>query len=177
MESVFEAVDENNAFLVVDFLQANFDDFGIAGLNEAPRVLGFDGHFAMSAVNQDAQRDALGAAEVEQAVHGGTDGTTGVEDVIDEDQVHGINAERDVGGLQDGLGSNLRKVVAVQSDIEEAHGDFDAVDAAHGPGNALGERNTTAADTDESKIACAATLFHDLMGKALQSPIDLRGRH
>src|SRR5260370_16214216 len=135
---LINAVDEDDALFLVDFDKANFDDFRVAGLNGAANVLGFDRHFAMAAIDQYAKRDALGAAEVEEPVHGGADCATGIEDVVHQDEVHAVNAEGDVRRLQDGLGSNFGEIVEVKSDVQRADGNVDAVNAAHGSGDALG---------------------------------------
>ena len=82
------AVDENDALFVVNLAEAHFDDFGVAGLHGAADELGFNGHFAMAAVDEHAERNALGAAEIEKAVHGSANGAAGVKHVVDEDEVH-----------------------------------------------------------------------------------------
>jgi hypothetical protein len=172
-----DAVDQDYALFVVYFVEADFDDFAVGGLHGAADVLGFDRHFAVAAIDEDTERDALGATKIEETVHGGADGAAGVEDVVDEDQVHGVDAERNIRGLQDGLWSDFGEIVAIESDVERADGHFDAVDAAHGLRDALGQGHSAAANTDEGEIFCAATFFHDLMGEALQGAVNFRGGH
>jgi hypothetical protein len=48
-------VDENDAFFVIDFAETHFDDFRVAGLHGAAYELGFNGHFAMAAVDEHAE--------------------------------------------------------------------------------------------------------------------------
>src|SRR5579862_7782088 len=127
----------------------------------------------MAAVDQHTERDALGAAEVEEAVHGGADGAAGVQDVIDEDEVHLVDSEANVRGLQNGVSCNLREVIAVKSNVQSAYGDVDAVDAAHGLGDALGQRHAAAADTDQREMLGATAFLDDLMGEAAQGAVDL----
>ena len=166
------AVDENDALFIIDFAEADFDDFGVAGLNGAADELSFNGHFAMAAVDEYAERNALGAAEVEEAVHGGADGAAGVENVIDKDEVHAVDAKGNVGGLKNGLRRDFGEVVAIESDVEGADGDVDAVNAAHGLGNALGEGYATAADADQGKMLGAAAFLDNLMGQTPQGAVD-----
>jgi predicted AlkP superfamily pyrophosphatase or phosphodiesterase len=158
-------------------VKPDFDDFRIGGLHRAANVLGFDGHFAVATIDKDAKRDTLGAAEVEEAVHGGADGASGVEDIIDEDKVHGVHGESDVGGLQNGLRRNFGQVVAIEGDVEGTDGHFDAIDTAHGLRDAFGQRYTAATDADEREIFGAATFFDDLMSEALKGAIDFRSGH
>ena len=177
VERLVDAIDEDDALFVVNFPEANFDDFGVAGLNRAADELGFDRHFAMTAIDQDAQGDAAGAAEIEEAIHGCANGTPGVEDVVDEDEVHAINSEGDVRGLQDCLRRDFGEVVAVEGDVERADRDIDAINATHGPCDAFCEGHTTAANADERKVAGAATFFDDLMRKTLKGTVNFGSGH
>ena len=44
------AFDEHDAFFLVHFVQAHFDDFGVAGLHVPAHIAGLDGQLAVSAV-------------------------------------------------------------------------------------------------------------------------------
>jgi hypothetical protein len=158
-------------------VEPHFDNFGGAGLHAAADVLCFDGHFAMAALDKNAERYAPGASEVEKAVHGGADGAARVEDVVNEDQVHIIHAEGNVGRLQHGVGRDFGKVVAIESDVQSANGNVNAVDAAHGTRDTLGEGHAAAADTDERKVFGAARFLHDFVGQALKSTVNFGGGH
>jgi|SRR5208337_3831385 len=176
-ERLFDAVYEDYALFFVDFREADFDDFSGTGLDAAADVLGFDGHFTVAAIDEHAERDTLGAAKIEEAVHGGADGAAGVENVVHKDQIHAVDAKCNVGRLQDGLGSDIGEVVAIKSDVERADGDINAVNAAHGVGDALGQRHTAAADANESEAFGATAFLHDLVGQALQGPVDFGRGH
>src|SRR5216683_2152868 len=52
---LFYPVHKNYALLIINFAQPHFDDFAVAGLHHATRVLRFDGHFAVAAVDQHTQ--------------------------------------------------------------------------------------------------------------------------
>jgi hypothetical protein len=176
-ETLFYAVDHDDAFLIVNFAQADFDNFGVAGLDDAAYILGLNGHFAVAAVDQDAERNAARTAKVKKAVHGGADGTAGVEHIVNQDQIHAVDGEGDIGRLQDGLRRDFGKIVAVKRDIKGADGNFDAVNAAHGLSDALGKGDAAAADTDQGEMLGAAAFFNDFMGNALQSAVNFRGGH
>ena len=53
---------------MVDFLKLDFDDLVVSGLDHAAHVACFDGQLAVSAIDQDQQLNAGGAALVEQSV-------------------------------------------------------------------------------------------------------------
>jgi hypothetical protein len=174
---LLDTVDEHDALFAVDFAEPHFDDFRGTGLHVAADVLRFDRHFAMAALDKDTERDAPGAAEVEKAVHGGADGAAGVEDVVHEDEVHVVNAEGNIRRLQHGLGSDLGKVVAIKSDVQGADGNINAVDAAHGARDALGQGHAAAAYADKGEMFGAARFFHDFVGQALKRAVDFGGGH
>ena len=174
---LFDAIDEDDAFFIVDFLKTDLDDFGIAGLDGAANVLRFDGHFAVAAIDQDAERNALRTTEIKESIHGGADGASGIKNVIDEDEVHAVYAERDMGGLQNGLRGDLGQIIAIEGDVEGADGNIDAINATHGPCNALREGHAAATDSDEGEISSASAFFDNLVSKALQRAVNLRSRH
>jgi len=177
VEALLDAVDEDDALFFIDFDEADLDDFGVGGLNGSADVLCFDGHFAVAAIDEHAERDTLGAAEVEQAVHGCADGAPGVKDVINEDEVHTVHGEGDIRGLQHGLRRDLGEVVAIESDIESADGNVHSVDPTHGARDALGEGHAAAADADEGQALCTTAFLHNLVGKALQGAVDFSRGH
>src|SRR6516225_2857319 len=95
-----DAVDKDDALFLIDFDKSDLDDFRVAGLHRATDILCLDRHLAVAAVNQHTQRNTLGAPEVEQAVHGGANGAAGIENVVDQDEVHVVHAKINIGGLQ-----------------------------------------------------------------------------
>src|SRR5277367_6630243 len=155
------AVNEHDAFIAINFLQVNFHDFSVAGLDRVADERGFDGHFAMAAVNQHAEADALGAAQIEETVHGGANGAAGVEHVVHDHQIAIIHAEADFVRVHDRLRSYGRKIVAIQSDVNRADGDFHAGEIFDGFREAFGERNAAAADPDQCEVIGAASFFYD----------------
>jgi hypothetical protein len=175
--NLLDAVDKHDALFLVDLAEPHFDNFAGAGLHAAADVLCFDGHFAMAALDKNAERDAPGAPEVEKAVHGGADRAAGIEDVVNQDKIHIIHAEGNVGRLQHGVGGDLGKVVAIESDVESTYGNVNAVDAAHGARDALGKGHAAAADTDERKVFGTARFLHDFVGQALKSAVNFGGGH
>src|ERR1700674_1735244 len=175
--NLLHAIDQDDTLFLVDFAKADLNNFRVAGLNAAADVLGLDGHFTVAAFDQDAEGNALRPAEIKKAVHGGADGAAGIKDVIDQDEVHVIDAERNVRRAQNSLGRNLGKVVAIESYVEDAHGNIHAVDSAHGLGNPLRQRHAPPDDPDQRQVFRSAAFLHDFMGQSLQRAVDFRGRH
>jgi hypothetical protein len=78
----------------------------------------------MSAIDEDEELNAGGAAVIEEGIEGGAGGAAGVEDVVHEDDVFALDGEGDFGGVELGLGAYGREVVAIEVDVEDAYGDF-----------------------------------------------------
>ena len=96
--------DEDDLFVVVDFAEFDFDDFAAGGGDGAADELGFDGEFAVAAVDEDEELDALGAAVVEEGIEGGTDGASGVEDVVHKNDVAAGDVEAELALVDGGAG-------------------------------------------------------------------------
>src|SRR5882762_8375276 len=126
------AFDEHHALFPVNFIQANFYNFGVAGLHRTANESGLDRQFAMPSVNQHAQAHAFRAPEVEQTIHGGPNRSSGVKHMVDQDEILVVHWKRDVARLQDGVGSDFREVVTIQRDIQRSDGYIDTVNTAHG---------------------------------------------
>src|SRR5207245_2702719 len=109
-----DALNEHHALLAVHLGQADFDDFGVAGLHVPADEGGLDGQLAVAAVDQDAQPDALRPSQVEEAVHGRADGATRVEHGVGQDQIPNGHGKGDVAGLQHRMRSHFGKNVAIE---------------------------------------------------------------
>src|SRR5487761_911053 len=169
MESdLVDTVHNHDALFVVNFVQANFDNFGVGGFDGATDETGFDGQLTMAAVDEHAKTDAAGATEIEKAVHGGAHGASGIENVIDEEQVSIVDRKRNFARLDNGLRRDGGKIVAVESNVERAHRNFRLGRRADGFREALSERDTATANSDERQILCASRFFDDFMRQTFE---------
>ena len=75
------------------------------------------------------------------------------------------------------MGRDFREVVAIERDVQRADGNIDAIDAAHGLGDALGQRYAATADANEGKMLRAAAFLDNLMCQATQGAVDFGGGH
>src|SRR5512138_2024246 len=78
-----------------------------------------DRQLAPAAVGEHHQRDARGAAVVEQLVHRRPDRAAGVEHVVDEQQIAAVHVERDLGALRVVVQPLLVIVVAIERDVHQ----------------------------------------------------------
>jgi hypothetical protein len=129
----------------------------------------------MSAVDQNAQSNPLWTAEVEKPIHGGTDGASRVEHVIDDYQIATVYREADFRGLHHGLRRHGGEIVAVKSDVERADRDIYFRKAENRSRQALRERHSAPAHADQSEIFGAAAFLDDFVRDSLERAIDLFG--
>src|SRR5262249_23052107 len=101
-------VDQHDALFIIDLAQADFDDFGGARLHDTSGELRFDWHLTPAAVDQHAKRHALRTPEVEQTVHRCANRAAGVQNVVDQHEVHVVDTERNVRRFHHGVRGDLR---------------------------------------------------------------------
>ena len=172
-----DAFDEKDLFLRVDFAELDFDDFAGAGLDVAPDEGGVDGKFAMAAVDEDEELNALRTAVGEERIKSGANSSAGVEHIIDEDDVAAVDVEADFALIDDGARAGGGEIVAVELDIEHAGVDGLMLDVADEFGQALGERHAATLDADEAEIFCAIIFLDDFMRETNEGALDFRAGH
>ena len=124
----------------------------------------------MTAVDQHRELDGVWSSQVVQGVHCGAHGPTGVEDIVDENDV----AARHVDGYRSrryfGRVHFHVQVVAVHGDVQLAQGRLAALDLGDGAGDAAGEGNAASVSAHEHDSVGAAVSLDDFMGDAGQGP-------
>ena len=136
--------------------------------------IGFDGQFAMAAIDQDGQLDAPGPAEIVERIHGGADGASAEEDIVDEDDGFAADVEGDDGGLD--VGSNaLIEVIAMHADVERAERDGVGPDVGEDGAEALSEGDAAALDADEGDVGAGFVAFGDFVADTSEGALDGRG--
>src|SRR5512145_1440658 len=130
-----------------------------------------DGHLAVPAIDQDRELDHARTPQIDERVEGRAHRPPREEHVVDEDDRLVLDRERDVGAADHG-GAPHVEVVPVEGDIEGAHGDGGAVDAADLGGEALGEGDAAGAQADEREIRRARVLLEDLVRDAGEGAVE-----
>jgi len=155
---------QHDTFLAIDFLQADFDDFGIARLDRFPNKGGLDGQLPMAPVNQHQKSDPAWSAQIEKPVHGGANRAAGVKNIIHDHQVAVIYGKINVCRLNHRLRTHGGKIIPVKSDIEGSHRNIHLGKSLDRPCEPLRKRNTPAPDTNQGKFVGAPALLHDFVG-------------
>jgi hypothetical protein len=151
--------EEDFVVAAVHFDEFDFDDVAAAGLDIAADVGGFNGELAVSAVDEDEDLNARGAALVHEGVEGGAGGASGEEDVVYEDDVAAV----------------AREVVAIVGDVYGSGGDVVLFDFRDEGCEAAGEGDSAALDADEGEGCGVAGFLGDFMREADEGALDFRG--
>src|SRR5208282_6077013 len=80
--------------------------------------------FAMAAINQHQQLHQARAAMGKKSVEGGARGAAGIKHVVDQHDLLTLDGKADFRFLHHGFGAQCGKVIAIERDIERAHGNF-----------------------------------------------------
>ena len=79
-------------FLCVIYLsKLHFDNFAIRGLNFASDESGFNRQFAVTSINQYAKLNLLWTAFTEKSIHGSPNGSSGIKNVVNQNNVLASN--------------------------------------------------------------------------------------
>ena len=140
-------------------------------------MIGVDGKLAVAAVDQDAEFHASRPAHVYQGVESGARRPAGVENVIHQNHVLGLDRKRRCLLVDHGLGVHGRQVVPVERDVERRHRGRHFFDLPDLPRQTFRQRDSTPANAHEHQPLGAVVPFDDLIGKAQERAVDLRGRH
>ena len=127
---------------------------------------------AKAAVDEDAELDLCRAAEVEQGVECGPDGTACPEDIVYEDDIFVLDGEGDLGLVE--LMEACPDVVAIEGDIQFAI--MDGIGGDQGPellNDAIGEIDATGLYADKHGILEVDMVFQQLVGQALDGDSQL----
>src|SRR5580658_6585426 len=104
---------EQNFFRIVDFTQLDFDDLLARGLHFTAHEAGFNGKLAMATIDQHTELHLRGTALLEECVHGSAHGASGIENVVDQDDVLAGDGELHFRFLHYWRRSHHREIVTI----------------------------------------------------------------
>ena len=116
-------------------------------------------------------------AALDQLIECGANRATGVEHVVDQNDVAVFDVAGKICAIDDWFGSNGREVVAIEGDVEYADRRSIAFEIGDLLRHAFGEWDAATSDSDKKQVACAVILFDDFGRQARQCPIDARAIH
>src|SRR5438876_801749 len=103
---------DDHSIASVDLLDLDGDNLGSRGRHVLADEIGLDRQLAMSTIDEDRKLDRAWAAIVHEGVQRGADGASGVEHVVDEDDVGAVDVpgQRSLVKLQD---LSLKEIIAI----------------------------------------------------------------
>ena len=132
-------------------------------------MVGLDGQFAVTTVDENRQPDGAGAAEILQGVHGSRDGAARVKHIVDEHHRGSVDGRRHT-RTPDRPRGVAAQVVAVQGDVELAHGHVGPFGRGDQGAEPLGQGRPTGRNSEQDQVVGAAVRLDDLGGDAAQGP-------
>ena len=152
---VLPLADEEHAVALVDLDELHLDALFAAGGQVLSDVVGADRQLAVAAVDEHGELHARRPPELEQRVDRGADRPARVQDVVDEDDRHPLDRERDARGAHDRLAPRRAPsvadvdVVTMERDVERADGELEAAPLLDEASKPRRERRTARLDADE----------------------------
>lgn len=168
---------EQNFFGVVDFGELHFDYFIVRGLHDAADKGGFDGDFAMAAIDKHEKLYLAGAAVGEQGVERSTRGAASVEDVVDEHDLFALDRKANGVLLYDWLGAKRRKIIAIERDVKRSNRDRFFFDLLNHFPETLGDGDAAATNANKTQTLDSTVFLENFMSESYQRTLDFRGRH
>src|ERR1700690_1540852 len=107
-------LDKNDTVFAVDFFHQEADFFVRRRRAIFSDEVGFNREFAMSAIHQDGKLNCCRSAEIDQRIERGTNRSTGIQNVIDQDDILAGNIEHNVRSFEDRLIQFASKIITVQ---------------------------------------------------------------
>src|SRR5215217_3443630 len=119
---------DDHPVLPIGLLQVDKHPFAARGRYVLPDVISPDRQLPVAAVDQDRQPNGGGPPEVEERVHRGARGPSGVENVVNEDDGRAGHVERHAAAPH--LGILFFAVVAIERYVQRAYGELQAFELA-----------------------------------------------
>ena len=129
------------------------------------------------AINQHRELHAPRPAEIDQLVERRPHRATSVKHIIDQDDAAPFDVAGQFGAADNRFGADRRKIIAVQSDIQNAHRRARAFQVCDLVGDAVRQGDAATANSNQNQISQAVVFFYDLGSQPGQRAIDSRLIH
>src|SRR5215831_18982377 len=131
----------------------------------------------IAAVDQHRQLHSSRPAKIDQLIHRGTYRPPGVQHIIDQHDGSSFNVTRQLRTADDRLSAHRRKIVAVQSDIQDADRRSDAFELRDLIGDPVSQRHTTTPNADQNQLVDAMIFFDYFRSETGERAVDARRIH
>jgi len=122
----------------------------------------------VTTVDQHGDADRSRATIIHQGVQGCPDGSTGKQDIINQDHFPVVDGEGQIGRFDHRLGVQTGPVITVKVDIESADGHRQGMSFENSPLQTAGKMHSARLDADQYQFVTLLRAFHDAVSKRHQ---------
>ena len=134
--------------VIVVLAELDLHDFSVLRADLLTDEIRFDRKLAMTAIHHHRQLNRTHPPEVAQCVQRGANGTTGVENIIDENDVLIVDVGRNVRASYHRLKRDASEIIAVQINVEDSNRRFVLRRSGHRRSHALSHRDAASMNAD-----------------------------
>jgi len=131
-------------------------------------VIRLDRKFSSSPVYQGHQLDGAGSAEIHYRVEGGSDGSAGEDDIIDQDNDLSFNGKCDVGFFNNGILGDQTPIIPVEGYIQGPGRYRPLFPMLNDMLNPIGKIHPSGMNADNPQIIEAVIPFQNLQGDSME---------
>jgi hypothetical protein len=170
---------DDDPFVFVKFSQHDFYDLALFRGHQLANVIRLDGQLAMfvPAIDQNRELHAPRPAEINQLVQRRAHRATRVKHIVNQDDTAPFDIARQFRAADNRFGADRRKIVTIQSYVENAYWRALAFEVSDFVSDAIGQRDAATANTNQDEIRQAVVFFYDLGSQPCQRAIDTRAIH
>src|SRR5271155_2649073 len=172
-----DTLGQKHLLIVVNFAQLHLDDFATAGLYRSADESSFNRQLAVAAIDQRQKLHAARPAMIEERVERSAHCATGVEHIIDENDIASVDVETESAWIDDRTHVFRREVIAIEADVENANVHGVLLNLPDQRAQSLGKRNAAPLHSNQPEIVTAIVLLDDLVGEPDECSLDFGGGH
>src|SRR6266404_6504512 len=128
----------------------------------------------VAAIDQDRELHTSRPAEINQLVERRPHSASGVKYIVYQNDAAAFNIAGQFRAADNRLGANRRKIVTIQSNVENAYRRALTFEVSDFVCDAIGQRDAATANANQNQISQAVVFFHDLGRQSRQRAIDAR---
>src|SRR6266850_2461793 len=149
-----------DAFVFVKISQHHLDNFALLRRHQFADEIRLNRQFAVfvPAINQHRKLHPSRPSKIDELIERGAHSATRIKHIVDQNDRAPFDVARQFGAADNRLGADSRKIVAIQSDVEDAYGRPGAFQVSDFVSDAVGQRDAATADANQKKIGQAVVL-------------------
>jgi len=161
-------MDCQSIFRGTSFSQEELHGFVAARFRDDAGEIRLNGELPMPSIRDDQQLNDSGSAEVDDGVERCTNGSAGVEDIVDEDDARTSDSKGKVGLADHRAWESFERVVAIEGDVDHAERDVRTSIDVETFLQPFGNGDTPGMDADQGNVLKRWMRLTDLFCETIQ---------